>query len=696
LDFAANVAAGLRILQSKWNETRAAGLVVNNGDPSKIENWFFAVWAYNSGFHPQSEAAANDGAWGVGWANNPANPRYPANRGAFLEDDSFRDDYADAAHPQDWPYPEKVMGWAGHPVEVLEAPDTLVAGYRPAWWCCEVDGPLNRHRVSPPHNQFCDASNDCEWGAQYLPDDPEVIGEPAGPCAHRNAAGRYDLKCWYHEPTTWKSDCELTCGNELLRFDPGYPYQEDGTAYPPACDLSGLPAGSRVIDNLPDGTPSVRPDCGRPWVNAGTFNLSYGEFGGEYPGKIDTHQLGMGLGGHFWMANARTATTSEGVQLKVTGRWRFTQAYTGVATVWAHLPPLVNGTTQARYTIKTKYGDRVSVVNLRGDTNRWVRLGVFRFDGPPEVTLTTITPDGDGTQRIAFDAVAYTPATSSRTLKVLHWNIAGATINDGDYYVVDRLVQEILARQPDIVSVNEICVNQFDTLRRRLADAGYEMGWGFNVVQTGNFTCFNLDDPRFTVGNAVLVRGTVVDKQNYDFSEDQELVEVDDEDTTPGRGVACVTARFSGTDRDVKACSTHLETGYPENPDAGIQVRELARVLGPQARQMPFILAGDTNLATPRTDSAMDPIYGPPIGTGDFGEIEQERACVTSPTCELAQGGAPTFDDRKIDYIFADRWHFHIPVGRAAVNQDVGTCGEDPHPCSDHFLVYGEAVLPAS
>ena len=363
---------------------------------------------------------------------------------------------------------------------MLEAPDTLVAGYRPAWWCCEVDGPLNRHRVSPPHNQFCDASNDCEWGAQYLPDDPEVIGEPAGPCAHRNAAGRYDLKCWYHEPTTWKSDCELTCGNELLRFDPGYPYQEDGTAYPPACDLSGLPAGSRVIDNLPDGTPSVRPDCGRPWVNAGTFNLSYGEFGGEYPGKIDTHQLGMGLGGHFWMANARTATTSEGVQLKVTGRWRFTQAYTGVATVWANLPPLVNGTTQARYTIKTKYGDRVSVVNLRGDTNRWVRLGVFRFDGPPEVTLTTITPDGDGTQRIAFDAVAYTPATSSRTLKVLHWNIAGATINDGDYYVVDRLVQEILARQPDIVSVNEICVNQFDTLRRRLADAGYEMGWGFN------------------------------------------------------------------------------------------------------------------------------------------------------------------------------------------------------------------------
>ena len=69
--------------------------------------------------------------------------------------------------------------------------------------------------------------------------DPDVIGEPAGPCAHRNSAGQYDLKCWYHQSNTWKPDCGFSCGNELLRFDPGYAYQEDGTAYAPRCDLSG-------------------------------------------------------------------------------------------------------------------------------------------------------------------------------------------------------------------------------------------------------------------------------------------------------------------------------------------------------------------------------------------------------------------------------------------------------------------------
>ncbi|MEH1130251.1 endonuclease/exonuclease/phosphatase family protein [Micromonospora sp. CPCC 206061] len=693
LDFAANIAEGLRILESKWNQTRAEGLVVNNGDPSKIENWFYAVWAYNSGFYPPSEAPANGGAWGVGWANNPANPRYPANRGAFLEKDDMTDDYADAAHPQDWPYPEKVMGWAGHPVEVLEAPDVLVAGYRAAWWNGGVaEGPLNRHTVSPPHDQFCNVSNNCEWSAKHLPDAPEVIGEPAGPCAHRNTAGRYDLKCWYHEPATWKPDCDYSCGNELLRFDPGYPYQEDGTAYPPRCDLSGLPAGARIVDNLPDGTPSIRPGCGRQWTNAGTFTLSYRPDAGQYPGKIDTHQLGMGFGGHFWMSNARAAT-AEGGRLDVTGRWRFSQSYTGLAKVMVHLPPLINGATQARYVIKTAYGDRVRIVPQQGDGNRWVPLGVFRFNGPPEVTLTTLTPDGDGTQRVAFDAVAYVPVTGVRTVKILHWNIAGAAMNEGDYYVIDRLMDEVRLRSPDVLTLNEICKNQYNHLRSRLADAGYQMEGHFRYTDAGNPTCFNAGDISLEVGNALFVKAPVVSRQSYAFWLDNELVE---DDSAPGRTIACITARFSGTAEDAKVCATHLETGYPDKPDAGKQARELARVFGPEARQKPFILVGDTNISTPPHDPALSTLYGAPIGSGDFGEIEQERACLTSTPCGLAQGGAATFHDRKLDYIFADHWHFHIPVGRAVVNQGIGTCGDDGEPCSDHYLLYGEVLLATS
>ncbi|PZF98794.1 hypothetical protein C1I93_07930 [Micromonospora endophytica] len=409
LDFAANVAAGLRILQDKWNQTRGAGLTINNGDVSKIENWFYAVWAYNSGFYPASEAAANNGAWGVGWANNPVNPTYPANRTAFLDVT-----YQDAAHPQDWPYPEKVMGWAGHPVEVLESPGTLVAGYRAAWWNGDtMTAPINRSRVKPPVTQFCDATNNCEPGKSYLPNDPEVIGAPAGPCAHKSAAGKYDLKCWYNKASTWKTDCSYSCGNELLRFDPGYVYQEDGTAYAPRCTLDGLPSNAQIVDDVPDGTPSVRPGCGRPWTNAGTFRFSYkADSAGQYPGKIDTHQIGGGFGGHFWFTHTRTAA-DEGGKLEVNATWKLNASRNGPMAVYVALPDHGAHTKFAKYVIKTARGDRTRVVRQPGNGNRWVSLGAFMFNGVPEVTLSSVTPDGNGTQDVAFDAMAFVPITGT-------------------------------------------------------------------------------------------------------------------------------------------------------------------------------------------------------------------------------------------------------------------------------------------
>ncbi|MEU8358668.1 hypothetical protein AB0C27_21895 [Nonomuraea sp. NPDC048882] len=145
-------------------------------------------------------ADINDGSpWGVGWLNNPVNPRYPADRNPFLE--TF---YHDAAEPQKWPYPEKVMGWAGHPVELIETPGELVSGYRAAWWLTNAD----RANVRPPVHQFCDESNQCYWPNGHLePDAPGLEDEPAGPCAHKNSDNQYDLKCWYHQRTQWIDDC---------------------------------------------------------------------------------------------------------------------------------------------------------------------------------------------------------------------------------------------------------------------------------------------------------------------------------------------------------------------------------------------------------------------------------------------------------------------------------------------------------
>lgn len=409
LDFAANVAAGLRILQDKWNQTRSAGMVVNNGDPMKIENWFFAVWAYNSGFHPSSQASQNDGAWGVGWANNPVNPRYPANRAPFLEYT-----YADAANPQRWPYPEKVMGWAGHPVEILESPGTLVAGYRAAWWNGDaVSGPANRAAVKPPLTQFCNATNNCYPGQSYTPSAPEVIGEPAGPCAHRNSVGQYDLKCWFNQSSTWKSDCSYSCGNELLRFDPGYAYQTDGTAYPPNCTLTGLPSGALIIDDQPDSMPIVRPSCTRNFTNQGTFSLDFAsDSTGHFPSKVDFHQLGAGFGGHFSYAHTRVAAL-RGNSMRVTGTWTLNRTLSGWARVFVHLPDHGAHTQQAQYEVDLGNGVKTRVMLQRVLSNQWVSLGSFPFAGTPKVRLSSVTYDGDDgikpieSEDIAYDAVAF-------------------------------------------------------------------------------------------------------------------------------------------------------------------------------------------------------------------------------------------------------------------------------------------------
>lgn len=405
LDFAANIAGGLRILQDKWNQTRGANLSINNGDVTKIENWFLAIWAYNSGFYPQSSAGANSGAWGVGWLNNPANPHYPANRSSFLDVT-----YADAAHPQDWPYPEKVLGWAGHPVELLEAPGTLVSGFRAAWWNGDaISGPANRAAVKPPVNQFCDASNNCVPGAKNTPNAPDVVGEPAGPCAHKNASGQYDLKCWYHQSTTWKTDCSYSCGNELLRFSPGYAYQDDATSYAPLCSTSGLPSGAQIIDDVPDGTPSIRPNCARSWTNAGTFTMTFpADAQSNYPGKVDTHQIGGGFGGHFWFNHTRTSGP-----VSVNASWKMSATRNGPMRVFVALPDHGAQTRSATYVVKTAQGDRKRTVVQPGNGNRWVSLGAFMFNGYPEVQLSSITGDGTGDQDVAFDAMAFVPITGT-------------------------------------------------------------------------------------------------------------------------------------------------------------------------------------------------------------------------------------------------------------------------------------------
>ncbi|MFJ3933855.1 hypothetical protein [Streptomyces sp. NPDC090029] len=431
VDYTANIAAGVQILSKKWNETYNAGMTINGGNPRWIENWFFALWAYNSGFYPTADSA---GHWGVGWTNNPANPLWKANRVPFLQSatDLSGDDYSHAAHPQDWPYQEKVIGWAARPLSAMFAPGDFQAGYRAAWWNSNYD----RSTAKPPVDLFCDDRNFCD-PSKIRDGDSNDPGQ--GACtldSGDSSTNPHWLHCWWKDkidPLEWKicQDGDAQCGYAVHRFNTTYPEQPDAASYPPRC-TSGLDANALIVDDLPSGTVPAGSDsrgCGAV-KSDGTFTFDFAPWSNTmerpdhttltmntYPGKIDTHQIGAGYGNHFWFTHTRSPEAYPGNagRLKVQGTWKLKAPLTNTtrqAKVYAHIPDHGAQTDNAVYRIQTANGERQATISQkRNQSNRWVSLGAYNFgDLIPEVRLDNFN-GGTGDADIAFDAVAFVPGT---------------------------------------------------------------------------------------------------------------------------------------------------------------------------------------------------------------------------------------------------------------------------------------------
>lgn len=453
VDYVANIQAGAAILIEKWNQAYDAGMLIHNGDPRRIENWFYALWAYNSGFYPESDADLNNGAWGVGWHNNPANAKYPPNRHPFLNRNAFDD----GRTPNLWPYAERAIGFAAWSSELIDGVGSTAVGFRAALWSLNEwkegkwDADLNPPRWNysmspkPPLGLFCDDTNRCDEnliGDIYTPPgEPEV----PGPCRSTAPGGSvHDFRCWYHEPAEWKEGCEPTpqtagtCGQGAIRFpgvwsgdeDPytagtqtnphstSYDEEENQRSYAPNCSVTAssttnsAPPNSWIVDDVPHGIPSVKK-CARA-SSGGTFTWRFAQAAnGTFPPKRDVHQIGAGWQGHFFFSHTRTGEAGgSGDQLRAAGTWRLGRSHNGWMRIAVHLPDHGAHTQQARYNIDLNgdgTADRHRYINQRRMANNWVSLGSYRVSGTPSVTLSNVTSDGDGTQDVAWDAVAFQP-----------------------------------------------------------------------------------------------------------------------------------------------------------------------------------------------------------------------------------------------------------------------------------------------
>jgi Ig-like domain from next to BRCA1 gene/Transglycosylase SLT domain len=123
-DFQYNIGYGARMLAEKWATVPRIG----TGDPSVVEDWYYALWAYN----------------GWGWVNNPNNPRFSRTG-------------TPATDPAAFPYQERVLYLVAHPPKdaagnplwkpiAVTMPSRSKIGSQPG----PLAAPAHPHRQPPP------------------------------------------------------------------------------------------------------------------------------------------------------------------------------------------------------------------------------------------------------------------------------------------------------------------------------------------------------------------------------------------------------------------------------------------------------------------------------------------------------------------------------------------------------------------
>ncbi|MFG2566474.1 hypothetical protein ACGFR6_13650 [Streptomyces sp. NPDC048567] len=391
-DYAANIAAGLRILGEKWNQLKDMGMSANNGSSAYIENWYMALWGYNSGVYTSSVNG------GLGFFNNPINPSYPADRKAFL-----RYSYDDASRPGEWNYPEKILGWA----EVPQLTWDSEASY------AKPNMPLSVLKT-PPYSTFCDSSNACDPAA-------------ADPCPSWNNL------CYWGKGAEWiGGQSSSNSSTEKLSYSLGSGEPELRSKYDHgSCnDYPSVYSNAIVVDDL--GGHENTYDCGDiEAYEDGKFTLQVGDNittrrndgsyrATPYIANIDLHQLGAGFDRHVYFTHSYGYGE---VFHQVTGRWQVHPSSLPSGDqpgerykVFVHLP-----SHGAEATVRYDFipgdntaGAQADFCNVNqgsrsagGET--WFEMGTFSFWKGGRIEMDNIQKGATGDDNVVFDAIAFVP-----------------------------------------------------------------------------------------------------------------------------------------------------------------------------------------------------------------------------------------------------------------------------------------------
>ncbi|TDC41351.1 hypothetical protein [Micromonospora sp. KC213] len=419
VDYAANIAAGMNILIEKWNqmasELSAHQSYMNNNDPTWVENWFLAAWAYNSGYYPYANRDKNNGRWGVGWFNNPANPRYPANRAPFL-----RLTMADAERPNDWAYAERIMGWVESPQ--LKGFPVMSAAYAEPTYGANSPrtGPQGNEQVLsiPGRYAFCSTVNNCSQATNGCPADSEL--------------------CWWHGVAHSGNCLQAECAKEKLTFGSGTAEPGVKRIYERNCEtFTGDKNGNRdtskrisVVYTLND-TGQYNLGCSIG-ASDGKFTIRRGlpAGGSTAPyAEVDLHQIGAGYKGHIWYTYVNQSNPNR----RIVGSWTpnldLAPGERARYDIVAHVPSHGADHDGAEYLITrgAVLGQATCAINFAEEAgwsiggvpnpnpanlgeDKWVYLGSYELGRGAQVQLSNYgTEIVRGFDAVGFDAMAFVP-----------------------------------------------------------------------------------------------------------------------------------------------------------------------------------------------------------------------------------------------------------------------------------------------
>ena len=220
----------------------------------------------------------------------------------------------------------------------------------------------------------------------------------------------------------------------------------------------------------------------------------------------------------------------------------------------------------------------------------------------------------------------------------LQFNMCGNACNHGDLAVVHNLEQTIEADHPSVVTLNEMCANQFERLNRDLP------GYAGRFDPTGP-VCGN--GARY--GNAILLRGSGVEPVGS-----WQLPNPAGDET---RRLMCVRGRPAGAGSLV-ACVTHISFAAG---NIGVQIDAVTGLLRGLPGTDPILLGGDFN--TDPLDARLNPVYDNryDAGTGAFTEVGSAASHSRTAGGHLPGVNDTTFARHKLDYIFLAGGHWSGP-----------------------------------